>query len=403
MIRSLKLLYLPLLFVVLLSFPTHGAVLSQAPISNGGYILYQDGKIIEQFRAGELFIPASTIKLLTAYTVLKTLGPDFRFNTQFFLGDDNTLYIRGGGDPLLTTESLLAAIQELKKKGLSEVRGYVIDGSPFALEHPLPDGSENSENPYDVANSAIAVNFNSLALRKTKEGSILRGEDLTPLTPLADEIGTQLEAGRHRVNIGAFVTRSKIPVALRYTAELVHTLLVQEGVKSELIIRSGTVPRNLPIYYNHRSSEPLVEIVRSCLHVSNNFIANQMLLTAGAAKYGLPATWQKARQLLSHFAHNRMGISPLEIKVEEGSGLSRKTMITPIGLLKILRAFEPYQGLLPKRSGARLKSGTMTDVYCYAGYIDSDRGPLIFAMLLNQPQNTRKKLLKELESQFGNS
>ena len=401
MIRPLQLFVLPLILCLLPLRPLWASVLPQTPIANGGYILYQDGRIIEQFRAGEMFIPASTIKLLTSFAVLKTLGPDFRFTTQFFLDDHDILYVRGGGDPLLTTESLLAAIQELKHRGLRKVRGYVLDASAFTLEHALPDGSENSTNPYDVANSAIAVNFNSLAVIHAKDGRILPGEELTPLTPLATEIGKQLATGRHRVNIDAFPTRSSIPTPLRYSAELLHTLLSREGVQSDLIVRSGKVPPSLPLLYSHPSSESLVEMVRSCLHVSNNFLANQMLLTAGAAAYGLPATWEKARRLLNHIAHNRIGLSPLEIEVQEGSGLSRQTRITPIGMLKILWAFEPYRELLPQKGGALLKSGTMTNVYCYAGYIESEGGPLLFAMLLNQPKNTRKELLAHLQQQFG--
>ena len=43
----------------------------------------------------------------------------------------------------------------------------------------------------------------------------------------------------------------------------------------------------------------------------------------------------------------------------------------------------------------------MANVYCYAGYIESEGGPLLFAMLLNQPKNTRKELLAHLQQQFG--
>lgn len=378
-----------------------GAILPREKIQNGGYILYRNGRVIEQHRSGELFIPASTIKLLTAYAALKILGPEYRFSTSFFLDADQVLYIRGGGDPVLTTESLTVAARELRQRGVVRVSAYVIDDSAFALEQSLPDGSENSSNPYDVANSALAVNFNSVAITREKDGAVTQGEELTPLTPLAMEIGRQLTPGRHRVNINAFPLRSATPLSLRYSAELLHALLLREGVASQAVIRQGAVPAGAKPVYTHVSQDSLREIVRSCLHVSNNFMANQLALATGAAQFGYPATWTKARRALNHVAWKRLGISAKDLQVTEGSGLSRQTRATPIAMLKLLLAFEPYRDLLPVKHGAQIKSGTMKDVYCYAGYLDTNDGSVLFVLLLNQPDNTRKLLLSSLEKRFA--
>ncbi|MFV0437659.1 MAG: D-alanyl-D-alanine carboxypeptidase/D-alanyl-D-alanine-endopeptidase [Desulfopila sp.] len=382
--------------------PAAATILPRDTISNGGYIIYQDGGIIESFHPHDPFIPASTIKLLTAYTAIKELGADYRFTTSFYLDAAGLLYIRGGGDPTLTTESLIEVARELKRRGVVRISGYVLDDHLFALEHALPDGSENSANPYDVANSGLAVNFNSIAIDKTRSGRILSGEEHTPTIPLARVIGRQLKPGRHRVNIDAFVTPSSLPLPLQYTAELLHELLQRQGVVCRANFRRGTVAGGAKPIYRHLSA-PLTSIVRSCLAVSNNYIANQLALTAGAHKYGAPATWGKARQVLTSYARNRMGVSPRELSVAEGSGLSRQTRITPTAMLKILLAFAPYRDLLPTRHGAQLKSGTMTNVYCYAGYLDSDRGPLLFVVLLNQQTNTRRELLTHLARQFAPS
>lgn len=401
MLLRRPLLLTAFLLLTLLLQTAAATVLPREKITNGGYILYTNGHIVEQFRASELFVPASTIKLLSVYAALKTLGPDYRFTTSFYLDANQVLYIRGGGDPVLTTESLTMAARELRQRGITRISGYVLDDSLFALEQPLPDGSENSTNPYDVANSSLAVNFNSIAVVKAKNGSITSGEEHTPLTPLGREIGQQLKPGKYRVNINAFTVRSSTPLPLRYSAELLHELLVREGVKAEAVIRQGTVPATAKLMYEHLSAQPLVEIARSCLSVSNNFIANQLALTAGAQHFGAPATWEKGRQLLTHFARNRIGIAKNELEVVEGSGLSRQTRITPIAMLKILRAFEPYRELLPEKNGAQLKSGTMNNVFCYAGYLDTPEGNVLFVLMLNQPENTRSLLLSSLTKQFG--
>jgi len=376
------------------------AILPHDKIKNGGYILYHNGRIIDQYRASELFVPASTIKLLTAYTALKTLGPQYRFVTSFYLDANQVLYIRGGGDPVLTTESLIAAVRELRSRGVVEVAGYVLDDSGFALEQPLPDGSENSANPYDAANGGLAVNFNSVAILKHADGRVVSGEAQTPLTQLGREIGALLKPGRHRVNIDAFPQRSALPAPLRYTAELLHELLLREGVASQAVIRQGRVPVTARPIYQHKSALPLDEIVRSCLKVSNNFVANQLALTAGAVRFGYPASWEKARNLLQQTAWQRIGISSRELRIVEGSGLSRQTRATPIAMLKLLQAFEPYRDLLPQKHGVLMKSGTMKDIYCYAGYMQGKEQSLLFVLLLNQAENNRRALLANLSEHF---
>lgn len=376
------------------------AVLPHDKIQNGGYIIFRNGRVIEQYHADKLFIPASTIKLLTAFTALKTLGDDFKFITSFYLDKNQILYVEGSGDPTLTTESLIEIAQELKRKGVTHVSGYVLDGSTFQLEHQLPDGSENSINPYDVANSGLAVNFNSISITKHKDGTISSPEELTPLTPLGREIAQQLPPGKHRVNINAFKLGQTLPQPLRYTGELLHAVLLQEGISSQPTMRQGTATKQAKLIYQHTSAQSVREIVKSCLYVSNNFMANQLALTAGAVQYGYPATWEKSRRLLQHYATHKIGISPKELQVMEGSGLSRGTSITASAMLNILKVFEQYRELLPERQGFLLKSGTMRNVYCYAGYLDSVEGTVLFAVLLNQQENIRQIMLTNLKQNF---
>ncbi len=395
-----NLLILLLLLLVFLPGTVLSAILPHDKIQNGGYILFRNGNILEKYQADRLFIPASTIKLLTAFSALKTLGDNFRFITSFYLDSNHTLYIEGSGDPTLTTESLIEIAKELKKRGVTTISGYVLDGSAFQLEQQLPEGSENSTNPYDVANSGLAVNFNSIGLRKHKDGTVSSSEELTPITPLGIEIGQHLSPGKHRVNINAFQLRETLPLPLRYSAELLHALVLKEGINSKAIMRQGVATKRATMIYQHTSTKSVREIVKTCLHVSNNFMANQLALTAGAVQYGYPATWGKTRKLLQDYATHVIGISPKELQVVEGSGLSRDTKATPAAMLKLLRVFEGYRDLLPLKQGTQLKSGTMKNVYCYAGYLDSLEGTVLFVMLLNQPLNTRKDLLASLRQRF---
>lgn len=389
---------LVLLLQLLMSSPCWSAphLLLKDRIQNGGYIIQKDGKVIESLHEEKLFIPASTIKLLTSYTVLKTLGENYRFKTRFYIDKNSVLYVKGGGDPVLTSESLLEAVRTMKSHGLLKISEYVLDDSSFKLESSRTPGSENSTNPYDVANGALAVNFNSIAIRKHANGTVSSGEPQTPVTQLAREIGRQLPVGMHRVNPEAFQLRGNTPSHLRYSGELLHELFAQEGVDSTQQLRTGKVPSTAKLLYTHYSTQTVREIVRSCLHFSSNFIANQLILVAAAERYGYPASWQKTRKLMEATAFNELQIPDGQIHIEEGSGLSRQTVATPLALLRILEGFKQYRSLLPIKFDAQVKSGTMKSIYCYAGYIESRQGPVLFALLLNQNKNTRDQLLRSL-------
>ncbi len=372
-------------------------------VHNGGYIVNQGTTILAQNNAEQLFTTASTVKLLTALVVLDTLGKDYRFTTKFYQDASGILYVQGSGDPFLTSEYLSQIMGALRDKGIRPITGYVLDDSTFQLEHALPPGSENSDNPYDAPNGALAVNFNSLAIVKQKNGAIGTGESQTPTLPLSKEIGQYLPPGRHRININHYPLRGNLPTQLRYTAELLHTLAIRAGINSQLIVRRGTPPQNLSPLFTFISPRNVQENIKSCLSYSNNFMANQMLLRAAAQHYGTPATWEKGQRLLNEYAAQQVGLAEGSYNFREGSGLSRNNQMSPQAIQKILKKFLPYMELLPQKKGARLKSGTMDAVYCYAGYLPQYSPPITFAFLLNQPKNNRDHLLAALKKALDSS
>jgi D-alanyl-D-alanine carboxypeptidase/D-alanyl-D-alanine-endopeptidase (penicillin-binding protein 4) len=162
------------------------------------------------------------------------------------------------------------------------------------------------------------------------------------------------------------------------------------------------VPAGLAPITRHLSSPTLTEAVRAMLEYSNNFIANQLFLTCGAKRFGSPATWDKGREAMTPFLQERVGLDSGSYTVEEGSGLSRKNRVTPQAMLAILHAFRPYAALMPMRDGVMVKTGTLRGVYTYAGYFQSPQGLDPFVLMLNQPENSRDRLLHHLEELHRN-
>ena len=140
------------------------------------------------------------------------------------------------------------------------------------------------------------------------------------------------------------------------------------------------------------------------LRYSNNFIANQLFLTLGAQISGYPATIEAARaslqQQLAELYGDSFGRDPQSLLMLEGSGLSRTQRSTAAGMMRILEVFKPYADLLQEVGGVLRKSGTLTGVYNFAGYIRGPDGLYPFVIITNQTINNRAEILQLLQRQF---
>jgi len=187
------------------------------------------------------------------------------------------------------------------------------------------------------------------------------------------------------------VLNGKETLAGRYAGELFRAMLTAAGIRINGKIDVAPLPAERRLLFVHHSP-PLREIVALCLRYSNNFIANQIFLTCGVARYGYPADWYKSRRVLARFFATRLGVNGSGLRLVEGSGLSPHNRVTVRGMLRILEEFAPYSDLLPTRFGNPIKSGTLTGVYNYAGYLGKERRP--FVIILNQRDNIRDRLLR---------
>jgi len=392
------------LFVHLFCLPslafTKGIPAVQKQIQNGGYALAKNGKILYSLNIETPFIPASTIKLVTSLAALKILGPKFSFHTKFYLDKAHNLFIQGFGDPFLVSEKVAYLASLVSETGVTAINDIILDDFSFSLDSP-PDGSTGSRNPYDVNNSALAVNFNSLPLHVYKSAKIQSPESQTPFIPLAGQLGSQLTTGYHRVNVDAFPQQGKLSNSLRYSGELFQALLAVQGIKVNGEIRHGRVQKNAKPLIDFKASETISELIKSCLLSSNNFMANQLYLALGAKRFGFPATWQKSRTVMNDFIIQELKLSHEQLTMVEGSGISTKNRSTPEALITVLEYFRPYASLIPVKYGTRMKSGTLrkTGVFCYAGYIPHGKSIRSFVILLNQKHNCRDQILKNLYQQ----
>ena len=112
-------------------------LLAQPPLSNARVSMQveslDDGLGVYSRNAVDLLNPASYTKLVTAAAGLLRLGPEYRFTTDYLAdkpiqrGRISTLYVKGRGDPSVTTERLDGLVSDLWHRGVRSVGEIVLD------------------------------------------------------------------------------------------------------------------------------------------------------------------------------------------------------------------------------------------------------------------------------------
>jgi D-alanyl-D-alanine carboxypeptidase/D-alanyl-D-alanine-endopeptidase (penicillin-binding protein 4) len=139
--------------------------ISVVRISDGHTLLQNDGD--------KPMAPASVLKVLTSFTALSELGPDFTFNTVLSTtgkqrGDvlEGPLYLVGGGDPLLVSERMWLFANEIQRLGIRKFTGPLyIDVSlfdPVDQSERMIDGAD--QRAYNAPLSPLSFNFNTTTI-----------------------------------------------------------------------------------------------------------------------------------------------------------------------------------------------------------------------------------------------
>ncbi len=334
-------------------------------------------------------VPASTLKILTAFIALETWGADHRFITDFYLDKNDILWIKGYGDPFLISEEIDLIVAALKAKGLKEINGVGIDHNYFSSDLII-HGQSATNNPYDASPSALTANFNTINIRR-KNKTTYSAEAQTPLTSTMLQAGSKLPSGTHRINL------RKNRSGSRYFAEILVAKLNAENIQTTNKLLIGVSPMTLNPFYRHQNSHKLSEVVSAMLKYSNNFIANQLFLLLGVEAKGAPATIEKSQAAVASQIDQIFHWNNYTVK--EGAGLSRANRLSTRQLIELLKKFSPYRNLLSQQNDKIfVKSGTLKEVSTYAGYVFRSQTWVPFALMINHPvkYNFRKKVAKKL-------
>ena len=355
-------------------FTKHSNIIQNIP--NAALLLIDSNpKKSISIRPEQLLVPASTLKIVTAYLAIKRWGLEHKFYTDFYY-DNGTLWIKGFGDPYITSEEILLMSKAIKKLKLGRINKIYADNRYFP-ELRL-DGRGDSDNPYDAGNAALVVNFNTLFVEK-KAGQVNSAEQQTPVTPLAKVLGAKINTTKKRI---------ALPGGRDMSAKYFAQVFSKIHLKRNAPVKVGVLPEHAKFIYRHYSSTNMQDLLSAMLKYSNNFIANQLFLmlpkrSENQAVLSVLAAQKHYTQALQ----KEFGFK--DASFVDGAGLSRLNQISAGQLMQVLEEFRPWIDLLPERQkGLKAKTGTLSDNHSLAGFKLNDKKQWqAFVLLINKKMN----------------
>ena len=340
-----------------------------------------DGTILYEKNIDRQLVPASILKIATALAAFHYLGEGFRYKTGAgFEKSTGTLYIKGFGDPLFISEQIRPFCSEiastLDQQHIQRIDRIVLDSSYFSDGIAVP-GKSDSLNPYDASIGALCANFNTVNFKwDSSRRDYVSAEPQTPLLPFVMKKVRQTGLKKGRIVLDREKSRL-------YPGFLIRHFLEESGMRVDGKIMQGTMPENLSVSITRRSDFTLDAIVHKLLKYSNNFMANQLLLTIGARESGPPATLEKGVKAVSDYLSGELGLASL--KLVEGSGISRENRISCREMMSIVQEFKPYHRLLRKKGNEYFKTGTLSGIRTRAGFFRGKDNTLYpFVIMVNR-------------------
>jgi D-alanyl-D-alanine carboxypeptidase/D-alanyl-D-alanine-endopeptidase (penicillin-binding protein 4) len=407
-----------------------GARIAALVVGDAGQVLYERDP-------DRPLIPASNLKVLTAIAALRALGPTHRFVTTLLSeavpGEDGalqTLWVRGSGDPSLTSEEYWRLAADLRRAGVTRVRGdLVLDDDAFDDRRWHPSWGPTGVRAYHAPVGALTANYGAFSVTVTPGAApgdplravvdppvsylslVVRGQTGSPRSRSTLVVDRQAGADGERVLVSGAMPAGRDAKTLhrsvldptRYAGAVLHAQLESLGISVTGQVRVGSVPANaVPVL--EFEGPPLSDVVWLFMKYSNNQIGEALVKALAARAGDAPGNWS-AGSAAARAELGAMGL-PLEgLVLVDGSGLSYENRVSPRLLVAALRAasedfaFGPeFQAALPIASTdgtleertegtpgrVRAKTGLLTRVTGLSGFALRGSGErVIFSILVN--------------------
>jgi D-alanyl-D-alanine carboxypeptidase/D-alanyl-D-alanine-endopeptidase (penicillin-binding protein 4) len=418
------------------------------------------GLILMEKNPDMLLAPASVVKLITTAAAIEMLGADHRFETGLaytgLLNNDTRvlhgdLLVVGGGDP--TTGSVwynaqrtvpdifVEWVDRVKDEGISAILGDIVVDIELFERWSLPSSWawEDIGNYYGAGPSAVNLYDNTVKLffkSPSTPGEITSIEATYPTLPGAEWINEvrsssvnrdlayiygspwdrkRLVRGTIPVNRSRFEVKASMPDPPLVFGNLLKERLISSGIEVKGRVR---LSKEKSAYQSlHTFVSPPLAVMCSVLnHESVNLIAEALVVQLALTEKGF-GSHKNGLEAIGRFMKQRVTDDPFFM--EDGSGLSRFNAFTAHQINDLLismhqstnsRVFKstlPVAGAGTLRSfntqkfpgyTLRCKSGSMTRVRAYAGFLICQTGrEVAFTVMVNNFPGTHQEVFRSIE------
>jgi D-alanyl-D-alanine carboxypeptidase/D-alanyl-D-alanine-endopeptidase (penicillin-binding protein 4) len=424
------------------------AVLSQTVLKssiNGVYVVdATSGKELYSYGADRQLNPASNTKLISTATALDLLGGDYTYVTRLVGPQpeaDGTVpgdvILLGSGDPTLRVKHLEDLVTDLLSRGVHRIAGDVVISSDDrdAVAHPFvrvavrgaarpgeaPSVSLSPDNGLFVVDNRAAT-APALKGKRRNRNRLSVGATLIETTDgprIKIRVAGKIPA-RHYVE-----SVRGIPRPVLYTAHTLRAKLIEAGIEvAGGVDQRKERPQPLldSVELARHDSAPLRELAAMINKPSDNFLADRLLMTVGAEKFGGDRSMEKGVEAMSEWLGG-IGVEG-NYRLENGSGLSHTIHISARQIVKVLLAGardERYgeewldslavageDGTLRRRYAGRDsagflrgKTGTLNGVAALSGFVTlADDTEVCFAILSSGFRNRSKNAVREAQTEI---
>ena len=401
--------------------------------------------------------PASVTKIITTATALELLGGDFQFSTYIETNGtiengilNGDLIIRGGADPTLGSIHLGDRafldyfVRVIKHKGINQIKGDVII-DPTCLDRcaaPVKWIWEDMGFHYGAAAFGLSAydNTSIITMNSGEFGTKPIVTSVWPETPnlaIYNEVKTlripkdsvwafcppyglalYLQGGMP-TNRNNYVVRTSIPNPPLVVAKSLHKKLNDWGVMVDgsYSVQTEYFPEERTLIYEYKSRK-LREIIRLTNFKSNNLYAEHIFRRLGNLIMSHEATSSASIQVVKDY-WAKQGIDVSALFLYDGCGLAAQNAYSAHFLNQILvhmrksPNWDDFYQSLPRagREGtvgsflyrtklqdkARLKSGSLSGVQCYSGYIMYGDKEYAVTVMVNNFTCKRKDVKNQIE------
>lgn len=324
--------------------------------------------LLYSYKPDAKMIPASITKVITAATAFYMLGANYEFKTVIYTDDNNindgvingNLYIKGFGDPDLSSYDIVQFAKTIVGKNIRNVTGNIVyddsylDNEHYGLANYYSSDTKLTYWPYVCA----------LSLDKNKCGT-------NPAYAAAKLLSDELNA---------------------------------QNVKLDGIIVAGITPSSSKeITLLSRS---MIDVLYNMNKISDNQSAITVFKVIGANYKSPPGTLKNGASAVIEFLSS-IGVARSNYEILEGSGLTRYNFVTSDIYMQILKYmyddvknFDAFYSTLPiggidgtlkdrmigteAEKNIHAKTGTINGVSTLTGYaISRDNEPIIFYIAMN--------------------